>query len=122
VDLVRITGLLALGEQVRPSALRPETVHFVTWGLAPTEPCEVVGMRGADEVRHLPGITGYRPYLHVGDHHNGGVNTRAIDLLWGHCANHAELSAVLSRSLPKLLYDFAFASGIRTLSAADLRR
>ncbi|MFE0181232.1 ATP-grasp domain-containing protein [Streptomyces olivaceus] len=122
VDLVRIAGLVALGQRVRPSALRPARVHFATWGLAPTEPCDVVAMGGGDEVRILPGITGYRPYFRAGDHLPGGMNTRAMDLLWGHCANHDELSTILGRALTILRYDLSSDSGVRTLSAADSRK
>ncbi|MFK0174177.1 acetyl-CoA carboxylase biotin carboxylase subunit family protein [Streptomyces sp. NPDC090306] len=120
VDLVRLAGLLALGERVDIPSLRSRKVHFLRNVLAPTEPCEFIGVYGDGDVRAIPDVDGYRPYVRKGDRLPGGVMTQFLDLLWGTCNNLVELSAVLEEATAALSYEFMFDTGPCRVRAAEL--
>lgn len=120
VDLVRLAGLLALGERLDIPFLNPRRVHFLRNVPAPTEPCEFIGVYGDNEVRVLPNVDGYRPYVRKGDRLPGGVMTQFLDVLWGTCENPFALSAVLENVTASLSYDFRFDTGPRRVHAGEL--
>ncbi|MHC5704451.1 ATP-grasp domain-containing protein [Streptomyces tirandamycinicus] len=120
-DLVRLAALVALGEPVDPPVLRPDRVHFQHHGLAPTEPCVLEAVHGAEQLRQLPGIDGYRTFTRSGEQLPGGVLTHEMDVVWGTGTSHEAMTETLDRALAVLSYDFRFASGVRRISAAALR-
>ncbi|WP_055697406.1 ATP-grasp domain-containing protein [Streptomyces silaceus] len=120
-DLVRLAALVALGEPVEPPVLRPARVHFQHHGLAPTEPCVLEAVHGAEELRNLPGVDGYRTFTRVGERLPGGVLTHEMDVVWGTAPTHDAMTATLDRALSVLSYDFRFSHGVRRTSAAELR-
>ncbi|SCL25776.1 ATP-grasp domain-containing protein [Micromonospora pallida] len=122
-DTVQLAGRLALGQPVTVPALdQPSRVYFQCHTLAPVEPCELLSVTGAAEVRRMDGIDGFRAYARVGDGFEADVMTRHLDLLWGHCDGHADLAALLDDAQRRICYEFRFGDGKRRLSAADLRR
>ncbi|GAB2894314.1 hypothetical protein GCM10027074_72670 [Streptomyces deserti] len=120
VDLVRLAGRQALGEDVEAGELRPERVHFQHHGLAPVAPCRFVAVHGRREVRQLDGISGYRTFVRPGDELPGGVMTHEMDILWGACDDHDAMTAVIAKALAVLTYEFEDADGIRRVPAASL--
>ncbi|GES28796.1 ATP-grasp domain-containing protein [Streptomyces angustmyceticus] len=121
VDLARVAGLLALGEQVRLPPFRPDRAHFVFIGLGPVEPARFLAVHGEDDVRALEGIAGYRGFTRIGEDLPGGVNTQILNLVWGSGADHAEMAALYDKTLATLSYDFAFPDGTtRTLDPTEL--
>lgn len=121
VDLVRIAGLLALGQPVDVTQLRPDKVHFQYYVPAPTQPCCLEAVHGDREVRRLPGISGYRSLVRVGEELPGGVMTREMDEIWGVGDNHFHMIDLLEQALAIISYDFRFPGGVRRVSAAALR-
>jgi biotin carboxylase len=124
IDLVRLAGRLALGQDPDPPAepARLDRVCFQHNTLAPVLACELVAIHGADRVRASRRVDGFRCYARPGDVFAADVMTRHIDLLWGACDDHAELPLVLDDALRELSYDFGFTDGVRRVAAADLQR
>jgi biotin carboxylase len=122
-DLIHLAGLLALGQDPDPPVGldRPETVFFQHNTLAPVEPCSLVSGYGAADVRRMTGIDGFRAYARPGDVFEGSVMTRHIDLLWGRCRDHDDMRGILGEALRRLSYEFRFADGVRSVSAAELQ-
>ncbi|WP_128434200.1 ATP-grasp domain-containing protein [Streptomyces cyaneus] len=120
VDLVRLAGRQALGEDVEAGELLPERVHFQHHGLAPVTPCRFVTVHGRREVRQVDGISGYRTFVRPGDELPGGVMTHEMDILWGACDDHDAMTAVIAKALAVLTYEFEDANGIRRVPAASL--
>ncbi|WP_433349761.1 ATP-grasp domain-containing protein [Micromonospora sp. CA-111912] len=121
-DVVRLAGQLALGQPVTaPPVDQPGQVHFQYHTLAPVEPCELLSIGGAAEVRSLDGIDGFRAYARVGDVLAADVMTRHLDLLWGRCDRHADLAALLGEAQRRIRYEFRFRDGAQRSSAADLQ-
>ncbi|MFI0794491.1 acetyl-CoA carboxylase biotin carboxylase subunit family protein [Micromonospora rubida] len=122
-DVVRLAGQLALGQPVTvPTIDQPDRVHFQYHTLAPVEPCELLSITGAADVRQVDGIDGFRAYARVGDVLDADVMTRHLDLLWGRCDRPADLAALIGAAQRRICYEFRFRDGIRRLSAADLHR
>jgi biotin carboxylase len=105
-DLVRSAGLLALGRPLPHGYLSPDAVYFQHNGLGPTEPCRFAAVHGADAVRRVPGITGYRTYVRPGQRLAGGVDSAFLDLLTGRAENHAAMAEVLGAAVRRLTYEF----------------
>ncbi|MBO4207831.1 ATP-grasp domain-containing protein [Micromonospora echinofusca] len=123
VDVVRLAGQLALGQPVTvPPVDQPGKVHFQHNTLAPVEPCELLSVSGAAEVRRIDGIDGFRAYARPGDRFEADVMTRHLDLLWGHCDRHTDLPALLDEAQHRICYEFRLGDGVRRLSAAELHR
>lgn len=122
VDLVRLGGLLALGETPEiPELDFAGQVHFLFNTMAPVEPCRLTAIQGAAEVRQVEGIVGIRPYVRPGTDLPGGVMTSPLDVVWGSCADHASMLDALARALPRLTYAFSYPDGTtRELTAAAL--
>ncbi|MFB6815388.1 acetyl-CoA carboxylase biotin carboxylase subunit family protein [Streptomyces sp. NPDC056347] len=121
VDLVRIAGLLALGESVAPPDLRSDgQVHFLCSVVGPTQPCTYVAVHGEAEVRALPGIAGYQLYTRPGERLAEGVMTRHLDAIWGRCADHEELTTLRRNALMALSHEFDFPFGRRRVPATEL--
>ncbi|KAF0647471.1 MULTISPECIES: ATP-grasp domain-containing protein [Streptomyces] len=119
VDLVRAAALHALGRHPGVGRLRPGRVHFQHNGLAPTEPCRLLGVHGAARVRARDGVSGYRVFARVGQRLPGGVMTRELDVVWGIADDHDAMVRLIRGALGELSYEFGFADGPRTVAAAD---
>ncbi|SFL32693.1 ATP-grasp domain-containing protein [Streptomyces pini] len=121
IDLVRVGGLLALGKPVGLDPLCADRVYFQYHNLAPTVPCELAGVQGAEEVRRRTGVDGYRAFSRPGDRLPGGVMTQEMDILTGACDGHDTLLEVVDGALDALTYAFRFPGGTLRVPAADLR-
>jgi hypothetical protein len=77
--------------------------------------------RGAEALRRIPGVVGYRPISRPGDRLPGGVMTQEMDILTGTSDTHDDLIAVVDGALSALSYEFRFADGIVQVPAAALR-
>jgi biotin carboxylase len=119
VDLVQVAARHALGEHQDLPYLRPAKVHFQHNGLAPTQPCRLLGVHGAPEVRRIPGISGYRTFARIGADLPGGVRTHELDVIWGVADTSHAMVELLSTALSTLEYEFQFADGVRRMPAAD---
>nr|WP_042181332.1 ATP-grasp domain-containing protein [Kibdelosporangium sp. MJ126-NF4] len=111
VDLVRVAALSALGRAEPPTLLRPDRVFFQHNAQAPAGAVEFVGVRGAAEVRRLPGISGYRPYVRPGHRLGRGEMTYPLDLLSGDAVGHDEMVDIISAALKRLEFEFLDESG-----------
>ncbi|GGV21486.1 ATP-grasp domain-containing protein [Streptomyces spectabilis] len=121
VDLVRTAALLALGAAPPPAPAPPDRVFFQFNGLAPDSPCHLRALTGADEIRSLEGITGYRPYVRPGDHLSGGVGSTFMDLLTGDAPDHSAMVDLLDQALPLLRYEFTDGATTWTVSPQRAR-
>lgn len=117
LDLVRIGGLLALGEHAWSEPVDPVRVHFQYWGAGPTDPCELVATHGIKAARRVKGITGYRPLIRAGQRLDGGVMTTQMHLLCGDTEDHVAMFAALDEALAHLTYEFRFDDGETALQA-----
>ena len=121
VDMVRICGRLALGEEVGPIDLPADKVHFQYHCVAPIRPCRVEAVHGHREVLAIPGVEGCRSMCRAGDELPGGVASREIFIVWGTTADHDQMTSAVARLLDVLSFTFRFDDGVRTWTAADLR-
>lgn len=121
VDMVRICGRLALGEDFRPPDLRPDKVHFQYHCVAPIRPCRVEAVHGHREVLAIPDVDGCRSMCRVGDDLPGGVASREIFIVWGTTADHDTMVRAVARVMDTMSFTFRFADGVRTMTATDLR-
>ncbi|MCT9004767.1 ATP-grasp domain-containing protein [Streptomyces sp. NPDC054766] len=122
IDLVRLGGLLALGERPGTGPLDfGGQVHFQFNTMAPTQACRLERIHGATEVRRIPGVVGYRNYAKPGTAIPGGVMTYPLDVIWGTCDDHPSMIEVVRQALQALSYDFAFPGGpVRRITAEVL--
>ncbi|MGW2787212.1 ATP-grasp domain-containing protein [Streptomyces populi] len=122
IDLVRLGGLLALGEQPGTGPLDfGGQVHFQFNTMAPTQACRLERIHGATDVRRIPEVVGYRNYAKPGTVIPGGVMTYPLDVVWGTCDDHPSMIEVVRQALRALSYDFAFPGGpVRRITAEVL--
>ncbi|MFC9673696.1 acetyl-CoA carboxylase biotin carboxylase subunit family protein [Streptomyces sp. NPDC056949] len=122
VDMVRLGGLLALGDtSAVPEFDYSNQVHFLFNTMAPLEPCRLEAVHGAADARKVEGITGLRPYVRPGTELPGGVMTTPLDVIWGSCVDHRAMVDALDEALSKLSYVFAYPNGtVRESTAAAL--
>ena len=121
VDMVRICGRLALGEDFRPPDMRPDKVHFQYHCVAPLRPCRVEAIRGHREVLAISDVDGCRSMCRAGDELPGGVASREIFIVWGTAADHDQMARAVARIVDTMSFTFRFGDGVRTMTAADLR-
>lgn len=119
VDLVRVAALHALGQEVEVPYLRPGQVHFQHNSNTPTEPCRLLAVHGAPQLRQLEGVSGYRTFVRIGDPLPAGVMTREADVIWGVCEDHRSMVELLRQGLSILSYEYEFTDGVRTLSGTE---
>lgn len=106
VDLIRLAALSALGLAEPPALLRPDRVYFQYNVPAPVGSAVFLGVHGAADVRRIPGITGYRPYVRPGDRLDHGVMTYQLDLLCGDTASHPEMAHAIEAALERLEFEY----------------
>jgi hypothetical protein len=120
LDLVRVAGLRALGEDAWAEPVDPVRVFFQYWGAGPTERCQLVKTHGVKAARRVKGITGYRPMIRPGQYLPGGVMTCRMDMVCGDAEDHPAMFAALDEALAHLTYEFSFDNG-ETVSQAPPR-
>ncbi|AUG77454.1 hypothetical protein CFP65_2629 [Kitasatospora sp. MMS16-BH015] len=122
-DLVRATGLLALGEdpQLAPFDFGGK-VHFQYNNLSPLTACTIEAVDGAEAVRSLPGVTGYRSFVRMGDQLPGGTSTLTLDALSGVGDSHAEVARTIEAARAALTFTFGMPEGPRRVNGLDLAR
>lgn len=113
VDLIRLAALSALGRADPPSLLRPDRVYFQYNVPAPVGSTVFLGVHGAADVRRIPGISGYRPYVRPGDRLDHGVMTYQLDLLCGDAPSHQEMARTIAAALECLEFEFLDENGRR---------
>lgn len=120
VSMVRLAGQLALGRTPDPPAAldQPDRVQFQYNTLAPTGACTLLAAHGAAQVRRVAGIEGFRAYAKPGDVFGSDVMTRHLDLLWGSCGTHADMTGILEEALGQLSYEFRFPDRTERISAS----
>ena len=106
VDLIRLAALAALGLADPPTLLRPDRVYFQYNVPAPVGSTVFLGVHGAPDVRRIPGISGYRPYVRPGDRLDHDVMTYQLDLLCGDTPSHHEMVRAITSALECLEYEF----------------
>jgi hypothetical protein len=111
LDLVRIGAMMALGEPAWADAVNPVRVYFQYWGSGPTGHCQLVGTKGAKELRRVKGITGHHPYIRPGQWLPGGVMTSLIETVCGEADDHSAMFATLDEAFEKICHEFRFDSG-----------
>jgi biotin carboxylase len=123
LDLVRLGGLVALGEQ---PALPPfdfgGKVHFQYNNLAPIRPGRLTAVHGVQQVRALPGVTAYRNFVRPGDNFPGGSTTWTLDTISGICADHDSVARVITAARSALTFEIEFDDGIELINGMDLPR
>ncbi|TCO55746.1 ATP-grasp domain-containing protein [Actinocrispum wychmicini] len=121
VDLVRVGGLIALGEQPHlPPFDFGGKVHFQYNNIAPVAPARLEDVRGGDAVRALPGVTAYRNFVRPGDELPGGTMKVELDTLSGVCDGHDEVMRTIDAARGSLTFEFLFADGVRPVNGLDL--
>lgn len=122
LDMVEIAGRVALGEV--PAAQLPELdrVYFQYWSLAPQTRCLLEEVRGAEDVRRLPGVTTVRHFIRPGAELPGSVGSAWLGQIAGEAPDHTAMLAILDQIQDKLSYVFRTADGRIAFSAAGLCR
>jgi hypothetical protein len=111
---------LALGEQPRIAPVRPDGVHFLYYNPAPTFRCRLDGIQGVRDMRALPGMTAYQPFVRRGAEIGGSVMTTRIDMICGRADNHDEMFAALRKALETLVYTVSTPDGTVVANGLDL--
>ncbi|MFE0019378.1 hypothetical protein [Amycolatopsis sp. NPDC059021] len=122
LDMVELTGRLALGAEPPDPPSRPEQVYFQYNCPAPTGAFTLLETLGVDDIRRIPGITGYRPYFEPGTTLPASVMTRPLDLISGVADDHDEMLARLARVLDRLTFAIDTGNGRTLVTAAELGR
>ncbi|GAA2106857.1 ATP-grasp domain-containing protein [Kitasatospora saccharophila] len=121
LDLVRIGGLVALGEQpFLPPFDFGGRVHFQYNNIAPVRPGRLEAVHGAETVRALPGVGAYRCFVRPGDELPGGTTTLTLDTVSGVADSHAEAVRTIEAARGALAFEFRFADGVRRISGPEL--
>jgi len=119
-DLVELAGRLALGDVLPATPPRPDQVFFQYNTPAPVPAATLIRTEGVDELRRLPGISGYRPYYDPGTSLPAAVMTRPLDLVSGVAGDHEQMAATLDAALETLSFVFDTDAGRIEISAAEL--
>jgi hypothetical protein len=123
LDLVRIAALIALGEQPSLSTFDfGGKVHFQYNNLAPLRPCRLAAVRGAEAVRAMTGVTGYRYFVHPGDELPGGTTTLTMDAISGVCDSQEAVVGTIEAARAALSFRFSFADSAGWVRGSDLAR
>ncbi|WP_326948022.1 hypothetical protein OG439_04345 [Amycolatopsis sp. NBC_01307] len=122
LDMVQLTARLALGAELPERPPRPEQVYFQYNTPAPVGAFTLLETLGVDDVRRVPGVTGYRPYFEPGTALPASVMTRPLDLISGVAADHDEMLARLARVLDRLTFAIDTGGGRELVTAAELGR
>lgn len=121
VNLVWIGAQLALGlEPEKPSLDFDGKVHFQYNNLAPVRPARFEAVRGAKEVKNLPGVTAYRSFVRPGDELPGGPGTICLDAVTGACPDHRAVAEIIDLARRALTFDLCFGEERRSVSGIDL--
>ncbi|PKW16305.1 biotin carboxylase [Saccharopolyspora spinosa] len=96
LNLVELAGRVALGERARVDPVAPDRVYFKCNNLPPLRPCRFEGVDGVDQVRRIPGLTGYRPLVRPGAVLDGSaVDTYELDVITGDAADHRDMLGII---------------------------
>ncbi|MFD4814653.1 hypothetical protein ACFWNS_39505, partial [Streptomyces sp. NPDC058418] len=121
LDLVRVAGLMALGEQpYLPTFDFGGKVHFQYNNLAPLAPSTLLAVQGAEAVRELPGVTAYRNFVRPGDPLPGGTTTLTLDTISGVCEGHEAVMRTIDEARAALTFEFRFQDGVRSVNGLKL--
>lgn len=121
VNLVWVGAQLALGlESEAPSFDFGGKVYFQYNNLAPVMPARFAAVRGAKDVKGLPGVTSYRSFVQPGDELPGGPGTTCLDAVTGACEDHAAVADVIDRARRALTFDLYFDNNKRSIKGIDL--
>jgi biotin carboxylase len=114
VDLLAIELAVAAG--TTPEVRRKPTgdVFYQHSNLGPAQGGSFVSVSGAQAVRALPGVTGYRAFVAPGTFVPSGVSTTELDLLTGHAADHDGMLASIDEALKELTFTIADDTAPRT--------
>ncbi|MFD5031994.1 acetyl-CoA carboxylase biotin carboxylase subunit family protein [Streptomyces sp. NPDC058220] len=121
LDLVRVAGLMALGEQpYLPTFDFGGKVHFQYNNLAPLAPSTLLAVQGAEAVREIPGVTAYRNFVRPGDPLPGGTTTLTLDTISGVCEGHEAVMRTIDEARAALTFEFRFQDGVRSVNGLKL--
>ncbi|BAJ27920.1 MULTISPECIES: ATP-grasp domain-containing protein [Kitasatospora] len=120
LDLIRLAGLVALGEHPRPEPVRPARVYYQYTNPAPRFPSVLERIDGVDAALGEPGVTSWIPHVRPGSALPGGVMTQTLDLLCGDAPDHDGMLATLAAVLAGLRFTFTTPDGPTTLTADRL--
>ncbi|MER6106171.1 ATP-grasp domain-containing protein [Streptomyces sp. NPDC001832] len=121
VDLVRIGGLMALGEQpYLPPFDFGGKVHYQYNNIAPVRPGRLEAVHGADAVRRIPGVTTYRNFVRPGDELPGGSTTLTLDTISGVAESHEAMVRTIEEARAALTFEFRFSDGVRRIGGLEL--
>lgn len=106
-DLIKLGIAAACGQPVSPLPV-PDTgpVRFIAWNQPPLAGGELREVRGAEEIRREPGVSGYATRMPPGSVFAPSVVTYAIDVLTGDAPDHRSMLAILDRCAAHLTFTF----------------
>ncbi|QIY59010.1 ATP-grasp domain-containing protein [Streptomyces sp. RPA4-5] len=121
MDLVRVGGLMALGEQpYLPPFDFGGKVHYQYNNIAPVRPGRLEAVHGADTVREMPGITTYRNFVRPGDELPGGSTTLTLDSISGVAESHGAMVRTIEEARAALTFEFRFSDGVHRIGGLEL--
>ncbi|MWA14172.1 ATP-grasp domain-containing protein [Streptomyces sp. BA2] len=121
VDLVRVGGLMALGEQpYLPPFDFGGKVRYQYNNIAPVRPGRLEAVHGADTVREMPGVTTYRNFVRPGDELPGGSTTLTLDTISGVAESHEAMVRTIEEARAALTFEFRFPDGVRRIGGLEL--
>lgn len=121
LDLVRVGGLMALGEEpYLPTFDFGGKVFYQYNNIAPIRPGRLEAIHGADTVREIPGVTAYRSFVRPGDELSGGSTTLTLDTISGVADSHDSMVSAIAKARASLTFEFCFADGVRHIGGLEL--
>lgn len=125
LDLVRVAGLVALGERPELPRLDLDGVFFQYHNPGPLFPARLDGVAGATDVERLPGVDSYRLFSRPGTVFDGEARSIRLDAVYGRAADHdgmVELAEACAQRLRFSFTDLRDTGGQVELTGRELSR
>lgn len=106
LDLVRVAGLVALGERPELPGLDLDGVFFQYHNPGPLFPSRLDAVAGAKDVERLPGVDSYRLFARPGTVFDGESRTVRLDAVYGRAADHAGMVQLAEACAQRLRFSF----------------
>jgi SagB-type dehydrogenase family enzyme len=107
LDLVRVAGLVASGEEPELPKLDLDGVFFQYHNPGPLFACRLAGIAGASDVERLPGVDSYRLFIRPGTVFDAEVRTVRLDAVYGRAADHAGMVQLAEACAQRLRFSFS---------------
>lgn len=120
VNLIEIAARAAIGDTVSIPPFYQGKAHFHFWHCTPRSSGRLLGVKGIEDVKRVPGVAAYRPYVRPGQRFVGEVETLEMDMVSGCVDEVSQIPAVVERVESLLRFRFSFGSDEIEVSGTEL--